>query len=99
MKKKVFLTAASAILTVGILAACGDAEVDEPTLGEETEFETETDMDGFDDAPADEGVEELPEVDEETEEFDTEFETEDSEAEDFDTEVEMEFDESDESDF
>ncbi|MDT8859737.1 hypothetical protein N0O92_05785 [Alkalihalobacillus sp. MEB130] len=98
MKKKVILTAASAILTVGILAACGDNELDEPTLGEESEVETEMDMDGFDDAPeADEGVEELPELNEDTEEFDAELETEEEDIEEFDSELETEFDDSDDN--
>ncbi|WP_332695224.1 hypothetical protein [Halalkalibacter lacteus] len=44
MKKKLFLTAASAILTLGVLAACGD-EAEDPTLngGTDTEMEMETD--------------------------------------------------------
>ncbi|MFC0469079.1 hypothetical protein ACFFHM_00480 [Halalkalibacter kiskunsagensis] len=43
MKKKLFLTAASAILTLGVLAACGD-EGEDPTLngGTDTEMEMDT---------------------------------------------------------
>ncbi|MGO4890233.1 hypothetical protein ACJ2A9_21000 [Anaerobacillus sp. MEB173] len=53
MKKKVLLTAASALLAVGVLAACGDAEVDEQEV-EETPVE---DVQEVEEAPADEAEE------------------------------------------
>jgi hypothetical protein len=95
LKKKLFLTAASAVLTVGLLAACGDDGLDEPTLGEDQDIEQEIEFDES------EGTEEIEtdvdaEVDE-TEEFDTGFDAETDETEEFDTELDAEIDQSDET--
>jgi tellurite resistance protein len=84
LKKKLFLTAASAVLTVGILAACGDGELEEPTMGEDQDFEQEVEMDEFDQS-------------ERTEEFETDLDTEvdtevDTEFGETETETEAEFD-------
>ncbi|MFC0472722.1 hypothetical protein ACFFHM_20115 [Halalkalibacter kiskunsagensis] len=88
MKKKMLLTAATAILTVGVLAACGDSDLDDPTLNEDADFETEVEMDG-----GNESVEEFPEEDgTDSEEFDTDFGTEEDETEEFDSELDVETD-------
>ncbi|WP_332692635.1 hypothetical protein [Halalkalibacter lacteus] len=96
MKKKMLVTAATAILTVGVLAACGDSE--EPTLNEDANLETEVEMDGgAEGTEMDEGVEEFPEEEgTDTEEFDTDFGTEEEGTEEFDTEFDAETDDSEE---
>ncbi|MEB1807030.1 MAG: hypothetical protein LPK26_06980 [Bacillaceae bacterium] len=92
--KKLFLTAASTILAVGVLAACGDQDLDDPTMTDEPDYGTETegDMGGFDEEPAmDEGTEDFGGFEDESddlesdldmgEEEDTfEFETEEDDA-------------------
>ncbi|MFC0560317.1 hypothetical protein [Halalkalibacter alkalisediminis] len=93
--KKILLTTASAVLSLGILAACGDDGIDEPTLGgEEQDFEQEMEFDES------EGTEEFDtdveaEFDE-TEEFDTEFDAEMDETEEFDTEFDAETEDTEE---
>ncbi|OLO26546.1 hypothetical protein BTR23_22915 [Alkalihalophilus pseudofirmus] len=78
--KKLLLTAASTILAVGVLAACGDQDVDDPTMNEETDFgtETESDMGGFEEEPTmdeslDEGTEEFPATEDESSDFESDL--------------------------
>lgn len=88
--RKIFLTTASAILSIGILVACGDDGLDEPTLGEDQEFEQEIEFDGS------EGTEEF-ETDVETEVEDTgEPDAETDSTEEFNSEVDTETEDTEE---
>ena len=92
--KKILLTTASAVLSLGILAACGDDGIDEPTLGEEQEFEQEME---FDESEGSEEVE--TDIDanfDEPEEVETDLDAEMEQTEEFDTEFEAETDDTEE---
>ncbi len=90
MKKKVLLIASTAVLTLGVLAACGDQEIEEPTFNEQ-EFELETDQ--FNDESEIEGdTEETPTFENNFSDTDNEIEIDESEQEEFELELEIEED-------
>ncbi|MGO4886798.1 hypothetical protein ACJ2A9_03490 [Anaerobacillus sp. MEB173] len=88
MKKKILLTAASAVLTIGVLAACGGQDLEEPTLNEEpAEMQIENDdMNGTHEM--EEGIEQSPAPEGNIEEFETELESNDSNEEPIEVELE-----------
>ncbi|WP_157812090.1 DNA primase [Alteribacter populi] len=81
MKKKLMLSVLSGVLTVGVLAACGDAEQDpvEDDMGDDTGIEEDADLedDGMDDD--DLGDDEFEEDDEFGDDEDDEFDIDDEE--------------------
>ncbi|WP_216829639.1 hypothetical protein [Alkalihalobacterium elongatum] len=93
--KKLFLTAASTILAVGVLAACGDQDLDDPTMNEEPDFGTETegDMGGFDEEPAldegmDEGTEDFGGIEDESDNLESDLDMGEEEEDSFEFESE-----------
>ncbi|WP_209123744.1 hypothetical protein [Alkalihalobacillus sp. BA299] len=75
--KKLLLTAASTILAIGVLAACGDQNIEDPTLNKEPDFGTETEGNtgNFEEEPAiEEGTEgELPATEEESDDINSDL--------------------------
>ncbi|MGO4886803.1 hypothetical protein ACJ2A9_03515 [Anaerobacillus sp. MEB173] len=89
MKKKIVLTAASAVITIGVLAACGGQEIDEPMLNDEPEIEMQQEAEPYEEGyEMEEGFEEAPVPEETGEELDLEFDSSNPEEDSLEMELE-----------